>query len=711
MRNFSCRVCSVIEISTLKDPADRQEGVISEYSVLAHQGAPYLGGYGTTQRLRLFNKTVSFNQTSVSAMSLLIANNQQSESERKESLPKAGRPQYGPAGLQAPSAGWDDGFPEAKSEPRAPREKSEDELTLAIFLQGCKGYPAEKALRKELCVCAMGLECPMAGHHHAAQPLEKAARRLAEKKASAHKKAATPPPPPKPTRWYKCSCERAEDCPYGGNHYHPKGKQIKIEDLHLKEEPESTPESIAASGATLSRILASVREREEELEGPDINFESESEGEDEGDDDEDVFADDGKYDGEGFVFGFEYKFKGMCSPLCSQCTPCANPECEWNDYDAPVEDMSLSELSSVCDSVCLELDEAFPPLSRPIPVMGKTKARATSVAPPVVIHVTAPNNQSNLRVPAHAETEPALVVVVEEKKSIPDGDLSEMSPSQLEARRSAAQQFVDAAKLSANMAEWHGAIAEEDAKNALRQVNNIAMRTVSVLVFEDHGSASKRDLPWYKRWAAKTFLGDTLKEHVVNARRGATLSEAQTIGIKDLEDFYWFWQKPKIDTPEGIRVKEMSPTRAEAKEDILYFANLFTHCENRPVYEVLCETILRNKKFRARMSSLLQEDGTGLKIARTTVLAVDDVISTHPFYAEYTNILDMQVLMDTRTHILNQILLYGLMANSAAPAKGGKAAVGLGRKGKLQVLFRRGGPSDLVSPLGLPSASLSRTVM
>lgn len=644
-------------------------------------------------------------------MSFQIANNQQSESERKESLPQAGRPQYGPDGLPAASAGWDDGFPEAKAGSREPREKSEEELTLASFLKGCKSYPAEKALSKELCVCAMGLACPIGGHHHAAQPLEKAARRLAEKKASAHKKAATPPPAPKPIRWYKCSCERAEDCPYGGNHYHPKNKRIKVEDLHVREEPESTPESIAASGATLSKILASVREREEELDGPDISFESDDEGEDEGDDEENVELDEGKYDGEGIVFEFEYKFKGMCSPLCSQCTPCANPECEWNDRETPVEDMSLSELSSVCDAVVLEYDDAFPALSNPRSVKGKTSAKASSEAPPVVIHVTAPINQSNLRVPANAETEPALVVDVEEKKSVPDGDLNEMTPTQLEARRSAARGFVEAARLSANTAEWHQAMAEVDAINAHRHVDNIAMRTVSVLVFEDHGGAGERKLPWYKRWAAKTFLGDTVKEHVVNARRGATLSEAQTIGIKDLEDFYWFWQKPKIDTPEGIRVKETSPMRAEAKEDILYFANLFTHCESRPVYETLCETILRNKKFRARMSSLLQEDATGLKIARTTVLAVDDVISTHQFYTEYTNVLDMQILMDTRTHILNQILLYGLMANSATPARGGRAAVGLGRKGKLQVLFRKGGPSDLVSPLGLPSASRSMTAM
>lgn len=54
--NISRRVCSVMDSSTLKEPAGRQEGGETEYRVLAHQGAPFSGGYGITQRLRLFNQ-------------------------------------------------------------------------------------------------------------------------------------------------------------------------------------------------------------------------------------------------------------------------------------------------------------------------------------------------------------------------------------------------------------------------------------------------------------------------------------------------------------------------------------------------------------------------------------------------------------------------------------------------------------------------------
>jgi len=55
---FSCRVCSVMIFSTLKEPAGRQEGVNFEYRVLTHQGTSYSGGHGTPRAYAFLNKTV-----------------------------------------------------------------------------------------------------------------------------------------------------------------------------------------------------------------------------------------------------------------------------------------------------------------------------------------------------------------------------------------------------------------------------------------------------------------------------------------------------------------------------------------------------------------------------------------------------------------------------------------------------------------------------
>lgn len=142
--------------------------------------------------------------------------------------------------------------------------------------------------------------------------------------------------------------------------------------------------------------------------------------------------------------------------------------------------------------------------------------------------------------------------------------------------------------------------------------------------------------------------------------------------------------------------------REEHKEDILYFLRYFTHHERRAVYEEICELVLRHEKFLARRSTLLEEDGAGLKLSRVTVLAVDDLIAGLPFCVKHVKVLDARIMGDTRTHILNQLLLHGLMARSAVPLKGAGSAVGEGRKGKVQVLFRKGGPTERQSLPGLP---------
>jgi len=226
------------------------------------------------------------------------------------------------------------------------------------------------------------------------------------------------------------------------------------------------------------------------------------------------------------------------------------------------------------------------------------------------------------------------------------------------------------------------------------------------LVFQDQGSAGVVKRAWCKRLVAKTPLGDMVREHVVNVDNGASLSEAETLAIKEVSDFYWFWRKPAVESREGVKWEATRPDRPEAREDVLYFLNYFTHSTRCEVYETLCESILRNKKFMARLSSILQEDGTGLKISRVTELAVDDVISTHQFTTVYGSVLNVRTLADTRAHILNQLLLYALMARSARPLNGAQAGVGEGRKGKVQVLFRKGGPLDRRSPPAPPSKLL-----
>lgn len=268
--------------------------------------------------------------------------------------------------------------------------------------------------------------------------------------------------------------------------------------------------------------------------------------------------------------------------------------------------------------------------------------------------------------------------------------------------------YVRDAKRSAERAGLHSESANRARLSSSESEVSIGTRTRAVLVYRDNGKATTVKTKWYRKWqkyAAKTPLGDMARNYLVNTAAGATLRESSHQAIKEVSEFYWFWQTPRSSAER--EAKEMDCTTDKlARDDILYFLNYFTHHETVRVYDVLCESILRDQKFLARRSTLLEEGAGGLLLSRTTVLAVDDLVSRHASTVRYGAILDPQVMADTRTHILNQLLLYGLMARASQPLKGGDVAIGQARSGRARVLFRKGGPTDHASPRGLPSKLL-----
>jgi len=296
---------------------------------------------------------------------------------------------------------------------------------------------------------------------------------------------------------------------------------------------------------------------------------------------------------------------------------------------------------------------------------------------------------------AHTE-----IALVEESKA--GGGVPGVSPEPT----SPARVYAEKAMESARLADEAVARSVAASKAALETVHKIALRKREVLVFYDNLDATVAGpgLGW--RLLAKTFLGSLQRKEYVNAPAGATIKESGVQAIKRVEEFYWFWQRNKQGIASGDVSKEVGKHEELSKDDILYFLNFFTHHESKLVYESLCETILRDRKFVARRAVLLEEDGTGVKLARTAILAVDDLISSTPWMVTYSQVVDVTVLANTRAHILNQLLLYGLIARSAVPKAGSKAGVGQGKGEKVKVLFRKGGPIDQRSPQGLPSKSL-----
>lgn len=174
-----------------------------------------------------------------------------------------------------------------------------------------------------------------------------------------------------------------------------------------------------------------------------------------------------------------------------------------------------------------------------------------------------------------------------------------------------------------------------------------------VFIFTDNSGALLVDESKGTFWrgtreflARHTFLVEKQEVHVGNQPGHYTLSEFRQEINKDIAGFRWFWQSD-------------SKIKAEQRvEEFNEFGRRYTHVREASVYTVLVEYVLSYPALAARTTSLVQNG----VVDKLTLLQIDQLISLHRDYKAFC--LDASVLADTRCHLINQVYLRGLRAES-----------------------------------------------
>jgi hypothetical protein len=175
-------------------------------------------------------------------------------------------------------------------------------------------------------------------------------------------------------------------------------------------------------------------------------------------------------------------------------------------------------------------------------------------------------------------------------------------------------------------------------------------RTTQVFIFSDNDGAQvtkTRRSRWHKvreYLARNTFLVSKKAINVTNKPGKYTLAEIRSEIDKDISSYKWFWRTKR--TPEVL------------KQELNDFGRRYTHIREAAVYSELVEHVLQDRAFMARGSSLLR-DGV---VSQVTQLLIDRLLSQHP--QAHIFLEDMCKWMDTKCHLVNQVHLRGLRAES-----------------------------------------------
>jgi hypothetical protein len=148
-----------------------------------------------------------------------------------------------------------------------------------------------------------------------------------------------------------------------------------------------------------------------------------------------------------------------------------------------------------------------------------------------------------------------------------------------------------------------------------------------------------------REWTAEnTFLMVKRKLEVGNDSGTYTLSEFRNELKKDMSSISWFWQKAGTVEIQEVELND--------------FGARYTHVRKATVYSALVEEVLSDRLFAARESALLVNG----VLSQPTECLISQLISKTKEYQYYAQ--DMEMLADTRCHLMNQVHLRGLRAVS-----------------------------------------------
>lgn len=177
--------------------------------------------------------------------------------------------------------------------------------------------------------------------------------------------------------------------------------------------------------------------------------------------------------------------------------------------------------------------------------------------------------------------------------------------------------------------------------------------TSTVAVFVELPESRKEKIKWWrvgrrvKKWSRKvasaTPLARTKRVDIVNEGAPHLLPEVEVYSDKDVQDFKWFWQRTG-----SVEV---------FNNHISYFYRVYSHVRVCEVYDDITSAVLNNSSFTKTSTALLSD---GL-LSQVAILRAQKIMSEYPMR-------DAQIFEDTRCHILNQLLLRGLIESQHTPS-------------------------------------------
>lgn len=207
-------------------------------------------------------------------------------------------------------------------------------------------------------------------------------------------------------------------------------------------------------------------------------------------------------------------------------------------------------------------------------------------------------------------------------------------------------------------------------------------KTTEVIIFTNETRSSTSATPGIF-YNVKSFLSRTplvIKDEVRYRNRGSpiTLSETYLSTASESEGLRWFWQTAGLGTTLSTdHLHDLILGRYNSARAATVYPELVTH-------------VLTNEKLACRQ---VLENGV---VSVLTTLTYTKLLSTHESYPQCA--LDQQVLLDTSTHISNQLLIRGLMKDC-------QKAINTTTTSTPTVLFLKGARLTNASPLAPLSKS------
>jgi len=175
-----------------------------------------------------------------------------------------------------------------------------------------------------------------------------------------------------------------------------------------------------------------------------------------------------------------------------------------------------------------------------------------------------------------------------------------------------------------------------------------------VFIFINPGAGVKQKYAWYtiawrrnlrvracKRLLSYTPLIDIKKPILANDDRGYTLKEVEMVHNQEIESFRWAWSKTR-----DVHVR---------KDVIKHFDKRFSHFKEVKVFSRCTKDLLSDPQFTRRGGAIVNDKGIMSKVNELLVLQIISKHQDHEVMSEQQDIYE-----NTKTHILNQLLIRGL---------------------------------------------------